>query len=261
MKKTGFWYLARLTDEAYEDMGRKDMPISPLQKSIHVAEHRTKLWHYTNIESLFKILATETFRFSRIDCVNDLMEKERISSYDLYKKVFVACFSNNETESIPLWHMYTNKNNGVRIGIEFKHSKINNIMFRKSMSCDEKKYSCIICDVIYEDNDVHCPIMESENDETSIFVDELAAYKTKMWEYEDETRIILFFEDVSNNNQKYVNLPINYDEISKIRVMFNPWMSEEIKKSVVLTVNYYAKEHIKLFEFIDSDLQGKIDRK
>ena len=43
--------------------------------------------------------------------------------------------------------------------------------------------------------------------------------------------------------------------------MFNPWMSEEIKKSVVLTVNYYAKEHIKLFEFVDSDLQGEIDRK
>ncbi len=71
-------------------------------------------------------------------------------------------------------------------------------------------------------------------------------------------------EYVSNHytkNQKYVNLPINYDEISKIRVMFNYWMSEEIKKSVVLTVNYYAKEHIKLFEFVDSDLQGKIDRK
>ena len=71
-------------------------------------------------------------------------------------------------------------------------------------------------------------------------------------------------EYVSNHytkNQKYVTLPINYDEISKTRVMFNPWMSEEIKKSVVLTVNYYAKEHIKLFEFVDSDLQGKIDRK
>lgn len=68
-------------------------------------------------------------------------------------------------------------------------------------------------------------------------------------------------ESLHKESKIYVNLPINYDEISKIRVMFNHWMSEEIKKSVVLTVNYYAKEHIKLFEFVDSDLQGKIDRK
>ncbi len=40
------------------------------------AENRKSLWHYTNLDVLFKILANRTIRFSRIDCVNDILEKE-----------------------------------------------------------------------------------------------------------------------------------------------------------------------------------------
>ncbi len=79
------------------------------------AEARTQLWHYTNVEALFKIISNQTIRFSRIDCVNDLMEKEPLMIDNMYLGTYIACFNHNNKESIPLWNMYTSKGSGVRI--------------------------------------------------------------------------------------------------------------------------------------------------
>ena len=63
-------------------------------------------------------------KFSRIDRVNDPLEKRSLLYDGLYKAVYIACFGYDENESIPLWKMYTPKGQGVRVGFFFKGPNI-----------------------------------------------------------------------------------------------------------------------------------------
>ncbi len=60
-----------------------------------MAENRTWICHHTNTEALLKIMSNKTFRFSRIDQVNDLSEKDLYSIDNLYMGTYIACFNHN----------------------------------------------------------------------------------------------------------------------------------------------------------------------
>ena len=93
--------------------------INPYKESIPL--HRNgvresfRLSHYTSISVLFKILRNKQIKFNRIDSVNDLTEKELLSTAENYKRVFISCFSKRVEESIPMWKMYTSKNDGIML--------------------------------------------------------------------------------------------------------------------------------------------------
>lgn len=75
--------------------------------------------HYTNIETLAMILSTRKLRFNRLDCVDDIEEGGiQSDGVRLGQYVFVSCWTENAEESIPLWKMYANGENGVRISID-----------------------------------------------------------------------------------------------------------------------------------------------
>jgi len=75
------------------------------------------LFHYTSIETLACILKYKKLRFTRLDKVNDRNEAKSVDIKKANSLVFVSCWTNNETESIPMWNMYTNGMSGVRIKV------------------------------------------------------------------------------------------------------------------------------------------------
>lgn len=75
--------------------------------------------HYTNLEALAMILSSRKLKFNRLDCVDDLEEGGiKPDGVRLGQYVFVSCWTENAEESIPLWKMYANGENGVRISID-----------------------------------------------------------------------------------------------------------------------------------------------
>lgn len=82
------------------------------------SENSHKIHHYTNIETLALILEDRTIRFNRLDRVDDISESKAFGKYDFGKFLFVCCWTDSNIESIPLWHMYTQKMRGVRITID-----------------------------------------------------------------------------------------------------------------------------------------------
>lgn len=88
-------------DFIYDVMGIRELP--------------SVLYQYTSVDSLEKILSTRTLRFSRLDTVND---PEEASASDIplaASSVFVSCWSSTEAEQIPMWSMYGQNFEGVRI--------------------------------------------------------------------------------------------------------------------------------------------------
>lgn len=75
------------------------------------------LYQYTSLESLEKILASRTLRFSRLDTVNDPEEATASDVPLAASSVFVSCWSATEAEQIPMWSMYGQNFGGVRIGL------------------------------------------------------------------------------------------------------------------------------------------------
>lgn len=85
-----------------------------------------RLYHYTNIESLEFILKDNTLRFNNLTNLDDPLENIN-DSINLNKVTYVSCWTNDSTESIPMWNMYSDNLSGVRIELESD-------MFKKTFS-------------------------------------------------------------------------------------------------------------------------------
>lgn len=81
------------------------------------------LYHYTSIDGLAHILRSKKIRFSRLDLLDDVNEGQSKDSVDWRKYYFVSCWTADEEESIPLWHMYTPEMKGVRLKLPTKFFK------------------------------------------------------------------------------------------------------------------------------------------
>lgn len=73
------------------------------------------LYHYTSVDSLALILKHKTIRLNSLDKMDDLQEQMTVDKQNFGKFVFVSSWTDEETEQIPMWRMYTPKHYGVRI--------------------------------------------------------------------------------------------------------------------------------------------------
>lgn len=73
------------------------------------------LYHYTNIDSLALILKNKTIRLNSLDKLDDLQEKETADMINYGQFFYVSSWTEDESESIPMWNIYTNIESGVRI--------------------------------------------------------------------------------------------------------------------------------------------------
>lgn len=76
------------------------------------------LYHYTSIEALACILKNRSFRFIRLDILEDKAEGQAQSPFELRKMYFVSCWTNEDEESVPHWKIYSNGLKGVRIKVQ-----------------------------------------------------------------------------------------------------------------------------------------------
>lgn len=88
-------------DFMFDTMGIEELPAT--------------LCQYTSVESLEKILASRSMRFSRLDQMNDPEEAEAADVPMAASSVFVSCWSEGHTEHIPMWSMYGKNFEGVRM--------------------------------------------------------------------------------------------------------------------------------------------------
>ncbi len=75
----------------------------------------SRIHHYTSTETLALILASRKIRFNRTDKVDDITESQRHAMIRFGSYFFVSCWTYDDKESIPQWHMYTDRMRGVRI--------------------------------------------------------------------------------------------------------------------------------------------------
>lgn len=75
----------------------------------------SQLYHYTSLESLAMILSTKTIRLMPITQMDDLQEARTSDIPNLGRFVFASSWTDDPTESIPMWNMYASLESGVRI--------------------------------------------------------------------------------------------------------------------------------------------------
>lgn len=73
------------------------------------------LYHYTSIETLALILKNRTIRLNSLDRLDDLQEQQTADIKNIGQFCYISSWTNDPTESIPMWNMYASLNLGVRI--------------------------------------------------------------------------------------------------------------------------------------------------
>ena len=78
-------------------------------------ENPEYLYHYTNVETLALILKNRSIRFNSLDKMDDLQEQETGDIKNAGQFVYVSSWTDDKSESIPMWNMYASLDRGVRI--------------------------------------------------------------------------------------------------------------------------------------------------
>ena len=115
------------------------------------------MYHYTNLDGLFKILASRTIKLNRLDLVDDITESTRFIDSDYSKYCYVSCWTNTKNENIALWEMYSKSMEGFCINLPvypfiFKKDDEASYSFKDIIALSKKTNEIITIypDVVYE---------------------------------------------------------------------------------------------------------------
>lgn len=182
------------------------------------------LYHYTNLETLALILKNRTIRFNSLDKMDDLQEKETADIKNIGQFCYISSWTDNDSESIPMWNMYASLNHGVRIRLRKNPFKIYkntaadlsialqapvkdesngkpmqsiiplSEMFSKGFMAIQAMTKNLLSKVEYtNDKDKLYPHMLTQQDgHFTIAMGELGKYKNLHWRFQREWRYILF---------------------------------------------------------------------
>lgn len=82
------------------------------------------LYHYTSIETLALILKNRTIRFNSLDKMDDLQEQKTADLQNIGQFCYISSWTDDDTESMPMWNMYASLNLGVRIKLRKNPFKV-----------------------------------------------------------------------------------------------------------------------------------------
>lgn len=245
------------------------------------AKEHTMFYHYTNLESLLKILSSRSIRLTQLALVNDLEEDRRIDPIKR-NKVFAACFSHHLDESIPLWNMYSKDKYGLCMGlpnISFfeNHDNyffIENDEIKRLQDNNWDIRDACIVDIKYvDDPNKHVNYMDPLDTGDKIpYPINIGFIKRKAWSFEAETRARVYIEStqslltylhelespgIYHPSINYIYCKLNDEDINRITITFNPFMSHELKDVVRLAVMAYLPD-FNPNNFFNSILENKI---
>lgn len=182
------------------------------------------LYHYTNIETLALILKNRTIRFNSLDKMDDLQEQQTADIKNVGQFCYISSWTDDDTESIPMWNMYASLNLGVRIKLRKNPFKIycntaealskvvnatvtddsNSVaiqsiiplteMFSKGFFSVQAMSNELLFKVEYTDDKekLYPYLLKEEGDSFSIALGELGKYKNLHWKFQSEWRYILY---------------------------------------------------------------------
>lgn len=209
-----------------------------------------KIYHYTSINALEKILSNRTIRFTRLDSVDD--KEEEMYSHPVginpARYFFVSCWSKEPEESVPMWREYADGARGVRIGLDenmFETFNINehfNSFFKMPFDYSQGYIKTFIndaslIDIVYlahpEVERAKCVQLDGKY--VNIDTKHIGQYKRSCWAYQKESRFKLSL------------LPIDIETIIKNPpksafeyMMFGfEAMAKAIAKGFNLPIDYY----------------------
>jgi hypothetical protein len=226
-------------------------------------------YKFLSIESLKLIVENETLRFTRGDTFNDPFEsnpylvpidwanlvKEDKSNVEMIKviadnafkkicsKIYVTCFSSSylNKKSQLMWSHYANSHKGVCFEIIFP--EVNQENYKEK---DIVPISVKYCEDLFIERQNWT--MKSEN--LPLY---MATYKSDIWEYEGEIRLVLHSEVFDKEKFKIVNDDKNADAVFNIesitKVIFGVKSSFDDIESVVKL--FCKKGHLPDFYRID----------
>lgn len=198
------------------------------------------LYHYTNVDSLALILKNKTIRFNSLDKMDDLQEQMSNDKQNFGKFVFVSSWTDDKTESIPMWRMYTPKQRGVRIKLPadpfvsyalslgelaqitnsicsgdpnaiapFKTIVSGTDLFNRVFTLLNFRNNDQLTKVVYTDNEalLKPTLLKIVDGKLLISVGEIGIHKNKYWDFQKEWRYRLMFLpigalDVINEHMK-----------------------------------------------------------
>lgn len=184
-----------------------------------ISSNRQKFYYYTQRSTANKILAGSEsikphFRISSLDGMNDRHECDMHE--EAKNRVYALCFSYTDSESIPMWYLYSGiSGEGIRIGITAK--KMAEFIKRISKVYPIDDYGFIDLNsplyayadfsveygwiyyvgtknIIYK-NDVYERKEEDDERALKLFVEENFFVKDYEWNYEKEFRIVFRLKD------------------------------------------------------------------
>lgn len=213
-----------------------------------------RLYHYTSIDNMKKIIDSKALMFNRNDKLNDVVEGLRTESFQ--SNYYTTCFTTNSKESIPLWYMYGKGKLGIRISVKNRNfftgrvyylNGENKIYFKREeieIENDKPIYANIVrtkygyiklgsinrTNVYYSDEEVEkdpTTILGNKSIEVHVTdIYKMAGVKGGAWSFEEEAR---FFTTISD---KWLNINSLFYELSddffnEMIITINPFLNNE----------------------------------
>ncbi len=233
--------------------------------------------HYTNFDSVKKILGNKTILLSRVDTMNDKQELSKIWLPDVsWMSTYSTSFTYGIKENMALWGLYSVPGElGVRVSIEKKELlKIidgNNELRKLGGDGDilnvEEEYSIDLYEVLYASNynqnkkysykylirenafisNNYIGNLENEYGDAR---DLVGTFKNEAWSYEQEVRLRVKLTNQSAFEKLIIN--ISTLDMSKLVITFSPWVNHTNKESIKESIKSIGEEY-KNIVFKDSD--------
>lgn len=235
------------------------------------------LYHYTNIETLALILSNRTIRFNSLDKMDDLQEQQTADMKNIGQFCYISSWTEDATESIPMWNMYASLNLGVRIKLRKNPFKVYNNtaealskvvnapvndesngkplqsiipiaeMFAKGFFSVQAMTKDLLIKVEYTDDKekLYPRLLSRKGEGFSIALGELGKYKNLHWQFQNEWRYILTILPL-NLNQPVEDSLSNFQLIAnKIRLgvekqpfpYYDMYLSDEAFNEMEITLS------------------------
>jgi hypothetical protein len=155
------------------------------------------IYHYTSIQTLELIITNKTLRLNGLSNVDDMEEGYDEWFGEMSKYAFVSSWTEDDRENIPLWNLYTPNMTGVRIGIDpskitldhGQHNEVENIENADNiLAYANSKFPV---EVTYTKKGLS-EMISPEGGIGRKQIETLGCYKKESWEFQGETRFVLF---------------------------------------------------------------------
>lgn len=257
---------------------------------IYEADHEEppeRLFQYTSLGVLSLILQNKTIRFNSLENLDDLEESSLQFCDDNPPVTYVSCWTSIVEESIPMWKLYTQMTDGIRIELPigpFKDPRTQNgncvpgsydyraakwiPVLPPSRVDPELVYMAQPYSlnhpnrVIYRDDLTASEIVASKASGQNAVVTHngaIARFKRNNWDFQQEFRYIVILQRARNNIplKPYYDADLDDAAISNMRIVVSPMFSD----SNYLLLDALLKKYDYGIKPSDSALKGKIKLK